>query len=258
MDTRDRLLLAVFDHLDDSAHQLVLADWLEEHGENDRASVLRLWLQYLASDRKSPEAYSIYQQMNALRDAHEDEWQEHAGITLNHEEFLLLFRWRLAEAIAWYEGPGRERLAAEPEEGEGLAGSKDEEQFMVQRAASRRAEDLRAAHCYPASPVTDLHGGRLLLIMVWGQVSPETPEATDDFINAEGFPPSATWLVYLDEGAEHLRHQPEEPWPYLVVWVPPSCIDQVERAREINEEFHWATDSPCDFTRQVEQAGLLG
>jgi uncharacterized protein (TIGR02996 family) len=255
MDTRDRLLLAVFDHLDDPAYQLVLADWLEEQGENDRASVLRLWLEYLRSDRRGPEASRIYQEVSALREAHEDEWQEHAGITLTHDDFLLLFRWRLAEAIAWCEGPGRERLVAGRMQDWGEI---EDLEVEVQREAGWRAEQLRAVQCYPASRASSLHEGRLLMIMPWGAVNQATPEATDHFINALGFSPSATWLVYLDEGADHLRHQPEEPWPYLVVWVPPSRIDRVERARDINEEFHWATDTPCEFTRQVAKARLLG
>src|SRR5215510_1248295 len=106
MDTYDRLLLAVFDHLDDRAHQLVLADWLEENGRGDQGAVTRLWLECLRAGQRGPEARRLYEQLSGLRARHEEEWQEHAGVTLTHDDFLLLFRWRLAEAIAWAEGPG--------------------------------------------------------------------------------------------------------------------------------------------------------
>jgi uncharacterized protein (TIGR02996 family) len=245
MDTRDRLLMAVFDHLDDPAYQLVFADWLEENGRADQASAIRLAL----------DASRIFGQLPGLQESHRDEWQEHAGVTLTHEDFLLLFRWRLAEAMACAGEPRCRRLISTPEE---VSEGEAPDEVLVQRAAGRRAASLRDLNRYPSVPADGLGAGRLMMVMIWGEVSDETPAVSDRFFNAAGLPPSATWLVFLDESGDHLRSQPEEPWPYLVTWVPKSRLEQAQAAHEDNTEIHWATDIPCNFTRMLAKAGLLG
>ena len=42
MNERDALLRAVCENPDDDTPRLVFADWLQEHGEGDRAEFIRL------------------------------------------------------------------------------------------------------------------------------------------------------------------------------------------------------------------------
>src|SRR5262249_2595399 len=116
MDTRDCLLLLVFDHLDELTHQLVFADWLDENGREDQATALRLGLRQLQLSRRGAEATAVYEHLGPLRQSHREEWQEHAGVTLTHDDFLLLFRWRLAESRASTDLDSAEDLVASADE----------------------------------------------------------------------------------------------------------------------------------------------
>jgi uncharacterized protein (TIGR02996 family) len=43
---RDGLLADILEHPEDDTPRLILADWLEEHGESERAAFIRYWLQH--------------------------------------------------------------------------------------------------------------------------------------------------------------------------------------------------------------------
>ncbi len=51
MNERDALLHAVCDNPDDDVPRLVFADWLQEHGEEDRAGFIRMQIESARTER---------------------------------------------------------------------------------------------------------------------------------------------------------------------------------------------------------------
>ena len=75
MNERDLLLKAVCDNPEDDAPRLVFADWLQEHGEDDRAEFIRLQIELVAlPDGKKKQ--KVRAREKKLLDAHRDEWAE--------------------------------------------------------------------------------------------------------------------------------------------------------------------------------------
>jgi uncharacterized protein (TIGR02996 family) len=72
---RDALLKAVCDNPDDDTPRLVFADWLQEHGDEDRAEFIRLQIE-LAALPEGKKKQKAQAREKELLDAHRDEWTE--------------------------------------------------------------------------------------------------------------------------------------------------------------------------------------
>lgn len=73
MNEREALLKAVCDNPDEDAPRLVFADWLQEHGEEERAEFIRLQIE-IAGLREGKKKQQKQLREKELLDAHRDEW----------------------------------------------------------------------------------------------------------------------------------------------------------------------------------------
>jgi uncharacterized protein (TIGR02996 family) len=72
--TLTALLETCWENLDDNTPRLVLADWLEEHGEADRAEITRLEVDRKDADRRGKEWSRLHKRWKDLLAAHQREW----------------------------------------------------------------------------------------------------------------------------------------------------------------------------------------
>ena len=73
MTQRDAFLRAIREHPDDDTPRLVYADWLDEHGDADRAEFIRAQCA-LARLEDGPERWELNGRCEALRQQHAAEW----------------------------------------------------------------------------------------------------------------------------------------------------------------------------------------
>jgi uncharacterized protein (TIGR02996 family) len=73
MTDEKHFLQAIIDNPDDDSFRLVFADWLEEHGQSDRAEFIRLQVQ-MAQRPQPPELASLSDRTRKLLQAHGKEW----------------------------------------------------------------------------------------------------------------------------------------------------------------------------------------
>ncbi len=72
MNERDALLRAICDNPDDDTPRLVIADWLQEHGEDERAEFIRLQIVLAHGNADS----ALLEREKALLAAHGESWSE--------------------------------------------------------------------------------------------------------------------------------------------------------------------------------------
>jgi uncharacterized protein (TIGR02996 family) len=74
MPTDDALLRAVLAAPDDDAPRLIYADWLDEHGDCERAEFIRVQVALARNDKDDPRAPSLGQRERKLLAAHRARW----------------------------------------------------------------------------------------------------------------------------------------------------------------------------------------
>jgi uncharacterized protein (TIGR02996 family) len=74
MSSPDAFLHALREQPEDDAPRLVYADWLEEHGDPDRAEFIRAQVRLAGMDEDDPERAALEDRERALLAAHEAEW----------------------------------------------------------------------------------------------------------------------------------------------------------------------------------------
>lgn len=72
--TRDDLLQAIIDNPDDDALRLVFADWLEDHGEFERAEFIRVQIELAKSPNADNRRPELEQRETELLARNESEW----------------------------------------------------------------------------------------------------------------------------------------------------------------------------------------
>jgi len=70
----DALYQAILDAPDDDAPRLVWADWLDEHGDPDRAAFVRLQCQWAALDPGDPRMDELWERWSGLLERNRDRW----------------------------------------------------------------------------------------------------------------------------------------------------------------------------------------
>src|SRR5262245_2815526 len=68
------LMRAILQQPDDDGLRLILADWLEEHGEPDRAEFIRLQVRRAGLDGLDPEAWRLDYRLRQLSSLHHERW----------------------------------------------------------------------------------------------------------------------------------------------------------------------------------------
>jgi uncharacterized protein (TIGR02996 family) len=253
--TRDEFLRAIIDSPDDDAPRLVFADWLDEHGETERAEFIRARV-----ESKSPNG--------ELR----GDWVEQWGLPLTWTEALSGFRMVLGDTIAWCRD--RERAFPVP----GL------EVDLLRHPKLRPPEHLLRTFPYPSppadqartiwsvvasrsqflardralptrKPATSLAGGRLLIFHPDATLLDGAAQAeSDGFFDEDNVPGWDTWVMFAG------KEPPSESYGACVVcWIPPHLLRLVERGITVNPEecIRWATDVDNDWTRKLREVGLL-
>src|SRR4051812_40622638 len=87
MNERDALFAAVIAEPRDDAPRLVLADWLEEHGEGDRARFIRLQYEIEQLPPVGAKASKAKKEEEALLAKHEKDWAGEIAGLVDHYRF---------------------------------------------------------------------------------------------------------------------------------------------------------------------------
>src|SRR5437588_12608417 len=59
---------------DDDTPRLVYADWLEDHGDSERAEFIRTQIRYVQIEHYLPESHRLYARQKELVERHREEW----------------------------------------------------------------------------------------------------------------------------------------------------------------------------------------
>jgi uncharacterized protein (TIGR02996 family) len=74
MDEREALVAAIAANPDDDTPRLAFADWLQEHGEDDRAEFIRLECERARLTEDDPRCHEIITHVKGLFTKHMDSW----------------------------------------------------------------------------------------------------------------------------------------------------------------------------------------
>src|ERR1700680_1652632 len=72
--THDDFLQAIIERPDDDAPRLIFADWLEDHGEPERAAFIRVQLDLAKVAEKDERRHGLEEREKELLARHEEEW----------------------------------------------------------------------------------------------------------------------------------------------------------------------------------------
>jgi len=174
-----------------------------------------------------------------------------------------LFRWRLAETMAWCaartsRGTPRSALrtpALRPFIP--LENRCDGEQTAVdvERLVRERAHLLHQAHAYPHAPAHDLAGGRLLFSAPdYGFVDGASEYDSQGFIDIADTPPWDTWLWFVQESKVSTDFYD----CHIVSWVPLEFVAYAEAGIRVSfvDNISWATKVNSTFSNWLRAAGL--
>jgi uncharacterized protein (TIGR02996 family) len=266
-------LRAIIESPDDDTPRLIYADWLEEHDQPERAEFIRVQCELAKLPDESPRRQGLQAVERKLLGVHREDWVQHLGVAMTWEDALSLFRWRLAQAVAWCRDRdvrslrtlalkpavlwGWERTASAPTVWRSLSAA--EGQTAVNALANRRAELLAGEVGHAWASRGGLAGGRLLLFDPEGTLSDEAAEANSEgYFDANNIPAWDAWVWYAEEPAA--RQGDWTMWSsYLVAWVPPRLVELADGGIRVNPEqcIEWASEVDTSLTRRLRAAGLL-
>src|SRR5262245_31106241 len=166
MTEEDAFLLAVLADPEDAAARLVYADWLLDRGDQ-RSELIRQAFLLRSTSASDPRRKAFASRWALARGVHD--FQEYDGVLLNWEQLVTVFRFRLAEAIAFCASNQPEDAKSSGSvamTGVGINWAFDDEQAWAaatHKVAIARRRLLAAQGRTPSNLATDLCGGRLLL-----------------------------------------------------------------------------------------------
>jgi uncharacterized protein (TIGR02996 family) len=265
MTEEESLILAILDCPEDRTARVVFADFLDEQGCVEQAEAIRLRCALAELPERNERWMELDRREWHLSEKHLGDWVEHCGLPLNQEQAFWLFRWRLAETIAWWCacGDGSLRTAAlvpafKPQRHQQslLTYPPSGCQVIVNGLAATRARLLTNKGLRPASPANELFSGRLLMFFPEDTLSDGAAEVfSEGFFDADNIPAWDGWVMYVDvSGAEVPCYGSS-----LVCWVPPALLDRVDHGIGVNAEgcIRWASEVDTAFTQSLREAGLL-
>lgn len=163
------------------------------------------------------------------------------------------FRWRLAEAIAWYTfqsaaDPNYSLRSAplQPTEIEGYASTSTSSypwEEAVSSVAMRRVQHLQENGKYPYVPAKTLVNGRLLLYYPDANLADGTAEVySEGFFDLQNIPPWDAWVWFsrdhspVDITDTEIRGWSESYRRILLSWVPPQFVEHADKGIWSNPE----------------------
>jgi uncharacterized protein (TIGR02996 family) len=136
---RQGFLAEIVKHLEDDTPRLIFADWLDEHGENDRAEFIRLGCRVARLAGDDPQLQNLQEQLAALQSKHSQQWLQEVpawarkGVSF-HRGFMYAI---VASAKQWIKGAD-DLLAAVPLNGLRLEKARDQlPELLAQRSLLR-------------------------------------------------------------------------------------------------------------------------
>jgi uncharacterized protein (TIGR02996 family) len=269
MTPEDAFLLDILIHPDEAAPRLIYADWLEDQGD-PRSPWVRQGCEVLAAPANSPERRVAREKFRSACAEEGHTWPELEGLVLTWAGLVSVFRYRLAEVFAWCRGRGLPLRSSElhpavafersvdpgsrdvawPEGKEGWG-------TLVQSVALWRSQALAGLGLSPHSLAEDLAGGRLLVYVPDAAPSQALARRPGtDYLDGSLVPGWDTWLVYGREAPPEHPHWLEH---YIVAWVPPHLVAEVQRdmAAHPGRWLAWAEEFDRPFLRTLRSAGLI-
>ncbi|MBX9627592.1 MAG: TIGR02996 domain-containing protein [Gemmataceae bacterium] len=126
MTDRDALSAAVLAGPDDDLPRLVYADWLEEHGDPDRAGFIRHQIDAARAEPYSPAWRAATAAADALLARHRDDWAGHLGRVADRVDFARGLVEGVAVRAARFPGAAAGLFAAAPVRAVWLTGLDDD------------------------------------------------------------------------------------------------------------------------------------
>lgn len=114
MSDRAAFISAILNNPDDDTARLVFADWLEEHGEPERAEFIRCQIEAAKVPETKRETSEAHKRALTLEAAHGAEWRKSAGVTKHKGRFERGFLANITYFSTEYLGCGDRLLAVEP------------------------------------------------------------------------------------------------------------------------------------------------
>jgi uncharacterized protein (TIGR02996 family) len=266
MTEEDAILLDVLAHPDDPTARLIYADWLTDRGDG-RADLVREAYSLRFAHPDGPARRPLADRWDAARQEHG--WQEYDGLLLSWEQMVLVFRFRLAEAMARCSGAPSvwlptlcPLLIGDREPGWPL---RDEQAWaaLTERLATARTRLLAASGRDPAGLAGDLGGGRLVAFVPADSLS-DGAAATESegFFDDDNVPGWDAWVMFVPEPPPGPSVSPAvsgQAGGFLLAWAPPAWLGRVERGIRVNPEecIFWPARTNSPFLDRLRDAGLF-
>jgi uncharacterized protein (TIGR02996 family) len=255
-------LRAILDKPDDQAPRLVFADWLDEHGDSDRAEVLRLWCAGANLPPGNARRTRLDRRQTSLCQAYSEHWADVCGLPLTPDEEAAIFASRLAETVAWCAGRRTKDFRTPAFQPTHIVWSKRsalrvtrttaDRQVMVNRLAVCRSRLLAGRGTSPGSPWSAGDGRLLAFFPDSTQSDGEAEEQSRGFLDADNIPAWDTW-VWAGAGGGWDSYD-----SFLVAWVPPPLVQAVDLAVRFNPEecVQWVAGLDTPWARRLRWAGV--
>jgi uncharacterized protein (TIGR02996 family) len=106
MTNADAFLAAIREEPEDDTHRLVFADWLDEHGDADRAEFIRLQCALARTAGPDPDGVRLRQREGALLALHETAWSEPVRGRVRSWTFRRGFLWEVTMTVQQFRHRG--------------------------------------------------------------------------------------------------------------------------------------------------------
>jgi uncharacterized protein (TIGR02996 family) len=245
--TEQALLLAILDDPHDALRRLAYADWLEDHGEPERAAFIKQRLSPRSAGGPMPG----------------DDWIELLGVPVSPTSLACVWAARLDETIAWCTARLQLRTPElYPRESTAPVFQKIWDRTITPQR-QRAVNQIGRRRALFGQPLHHRGDGRLLLFdpdctLSDGAAAAECPAIFD----IDNVPAWDTWVLYLADRTE--RRLPWRPFRgALACWVPRQLVADVDRGIRVNPEqcIAWADEIDTWFTRMLcgwSRSGKLG
>lgn len=266
MSEEEVFLLEILSRPDDEAPRLIYADWLNDHDDPRGELIRQDWM--LRGNRDPRGARREFELRRAML-CQESGWLVQDGLVLTREQFVLAFRLRLAEVLAYCNSArsGFRTWDLDPRTLTGYLGARSwprsreiDWPSMVWQVGIARRRLLDRAGNAPMRPAASCAVGRLLAFDPWLSLgTAEAWTASAGYFDADNLPPWDTWVMQIPEPSPCLRPDSRRPTPnYLVSWVPPSSIQRAAWAIETTTDrsLLWLSEVDSPFTRSLREIGI--
>lgn len=254
---------------EDRTPRLVLADWLDEHGQSEQGEVIRARCSLAVLPTDDPGRAALLAREGLLCERHLEDWVEVCDLPLTWTQALAMFRRRLSETAAWCGRHDGRLWTPELDPSQTcwvpsyprdpttlLSRTTSERQATVNHLANERARLLTASGI--DVPDEGTPEGRLLVFYPDVTLSDGASGSESDwFFDVDNVPAWDTWVWVTQDnwqGADPLSYN-----SCLVCWVPPALVDRAHAGIRVNPEecIRWAVSMSTALTRRLSEAGLL-